>query len=108
MNFLLEQDAMTTTSAKSFLTPTRILVPKLLKSRDGWKAKADQRKKKLKAAQIRIRDLQASRDSWKTKALHAEEQLAELRHRLEQLEHAPLPQPAPVPEGGPKKVPNSN
>jgi len=44
-----------------FQTPPRILIPKLVASRDGWKSKAGARKKALKAAQIRIRDLEASR-----------------------------------------------
>ena len=31
---------------RSFLTPARIWVPKLVVSRDGWKAQADERKRK--------------------------------------------------------------
>ena len=48
----------------AFRTPPRILIPKLVASRDGWKTKAGERKRRLKAARIRIRDLQASRDGW--------------------------------------------
>jgi len=69
----------------SFRTPLRILVPKLLKSRDSWKAKSDRRKAKLKAASIKIRDCSASRDRWRERA----ERLAlENRQLREQLEHA--------------------
>lgn len=68
-----------------FLTPPRILIPKLVKSRDAWKAKATQRKKQRKALQIRVRDLLASR-------LQHRERANSLRQDLEvarlQLEHA--------------------
>jgi chromosome segregation ATPase len=68
----------------TFRTPARILIPKLVKSRDGWKAKANERKKRLKAARIRIRDLVNSRDHWKDKAHAAENRNAELQRQLEQ------------------------
>lgn len=69
---------------QSFRTPLRILLPKLLKSRDGWKAKSDRRKAQLKAAKIKIRDCSVSRDMWRVRA----ERLAEENRQLrEQLEH---------------------
>lgn len=74
----------TTGSTQTFLTPPRILIPKLVDSRDGWKTKATERKKKLKAARIRIRDLESSRDGWKQKAADAEKQNAELERQLAQ------------------------
>jgi predicted nucleic acid-binding Zn-ribbon protein len=67
-----------------FQTPPRILIPKLVISRDGWKTKANERKKKLKAARIRIRDLANSRDNWKDKAHTAEDRIADLERQLEQ------------------------
>ncbi len=70
---------------ESFRTPLHILVPKILKSRDGWKAKSDRRKAKLKAAKITIRDCSASRDKWRKRA---EEFAQENRQLREQLEHA--------------------
>src|SRR3954454_16399938 len=73
-----------TGSSQTFLTPPRILVPKLVDSRDGWKAKATERKKKLKAARIRIRDLEMSREGWKQKNRDAESRLAELERQLAQ------------------------
>jgi chromosome segregation ATPase len=70
---------------QSFRTPLRILLPKLVKSRDGWKAKSDRRKAQLKAAKIKIRDCSASRDTWRERA----ERLAQENRQLcEQLEHA--------------------
>jgi chromosome segregation ATPase len=70
---------------QSFRTPLHILVPKLLQSRAGWKAKSDRRKAQLKAAQIKIRDCSASRALWRQRA----ERLAQENRQLrEQLEHA--------------------
>ena len=73
-----------TFSSPTFRTPARILIPKLVKSRAGWKTKANQRKKRLKAARVRIRDLEISRESWKDRAHDAENQVAELKQQLEQ------------------------
>ena len=74
----------TTRDGLTFRTPTRILIPKLVASRDGWKKKAGERKKRLKAARIRIRDLEASRDRWRQRAEEAERQVAELPGLLSQ------------------------
>lgn len=73
-----------TATAPTFRTPARILIPKLVRSRDGWKTKANQRKKLLKAARIRIRDLEISRASWKAKASGEPTRVAELERQLEQ------------------------
>ena len=51
-----------------FQTPPRILIPKLLRSRDAWKVKATQRKAERKALQIRVRDLTASRARHRSRA----------------------------------------
>lgn len=69
------------TSTVTFQTPARILIPKLVKSRDGWKAKANERKKRLKAARIRVRDLEVSRKVWRQRAETAEEELAVLKQQ---------------------------
>ena len=66
---------------KHFRTPLRILVPKLLKSRDDWKAKSDARKAQLKSAKITLRDLRASRELWRGRA-EAEAAAVELRAQL--------------------------
>ena len=49
------------TTLAAFRTPPRILIPKLVRSRDAWKAKATTRKTQRKALEIRVRDLEASR-----------------------------------------------
>ena len=68
----------------SFRTPARILIPKLVKSRDGWKTKANRRKTHLKAARIRIRDLGNSREHWRAKANGDRNQIVELERQLAQ------------------------
>lgn len=72
----------------TFQTPPRILIPKLVKSRDGWKIKANQRKRKLKAAAVRVRDLEASRDSWRARAEAAELQIRQSTETLAKSEQA--------------------
>ena len=71
-------------TAPSFRSPPRILIPKLVESRDKWKAKAARRKTELKKAQIRGRDLSVSRDLWKARALAAEQGLQTARQQLDQ------------------------
>ena len=70
----------------TFRTPVRILLPKLLKSRNGWKAKSDRRKTELKAAKIKIRDCSASRDRWRQRTEQLEEETRQLRQRAEEAE----------------------
>lgn len=69
-----------------FRTPLRILLPKILKSRDDWKAKSDARKARLKAAKVTIRDLHTSRDYWRHRTAQAEAATAELREQLTRAE----------------------
>jgi hypothetical protein len=65
--------------ASDFRTPPRILLPKLVRSRDQWKAKASERKRQYRKEQIRSRDLSLSRQRWKGRALDAERELQDLR-----------------------------
>ena len=71
---------------RTFRTPLRILLPKLLQSRHDWKAKSQRRQAQLKAAQVKIRDLTASRDRWRQQAQQLQEHHRQLRQRLEQAE----------------------
>jgi hypothetical protein len=72
-----------TAPAASFQTPPRILIPKLVRSRDAWKAKATQRKHQGKALQVRVRDLSASRLRHRQRADRLAQQLDQLRLQLE-------------------------
>lgn len=108
-----------TPTAASFQTPARILIPKLVRSRDGWKAKATQRKQQRKALRIRVRDLTASRlrhrqrgdrlaeecDQLRLQLEHSQQQLDQLRqqHAALPASHVGLTVPAAVPGGGPQK-----
>lgn len=69
-----------------FRTPLRILFPKVLKSRDGWKAKSDHRKAQLSSAKVKIRDLTESRGMWRQRAEREAEDKRQLREQLEQSE----------------------
>lgn len=82
----MDGTATMATICKTFRTPVRILLPKLLKSRDGWKAKSDRRKAQLKAARIKIRDCSASRDMWRQRAEQWQEEARRLQDRAERAE----------------------
>lgn len=66
-----------------FLTPARILIPKLVRSRDGWKAKAAARKKQYRKERIRSRDLTLSRQRWKERTLLAQQHAQQLQLQLD-------------------------
>ena len=68
----------------AFRTPVRILLPKLLRSRDAWKAKSHRRKAELRAASVKIRDLTASRAGWRQRAEQAERDCQELRQQRDE------------------------
>ena len=74
------------TTPTAFRTPPRILIPKLVESRDAWKAKATERKAQRKALQIRVRDLEASRDQHRQRADKLQQQNDEFQQRITQLE----------------------
>lgn len=77
-------DSITQETPATFRSPPRILIPKLVKSRDNWKAKANQRNSALKKAHISNRDLSHSRNRWKQRAQDAEQQLRLVQQQLEQ------------------------
>jgi chromosome segregation ATPase len=77
-----------TLDRSTFQTPARILIPKLVASRAGWKGKAGDRKRRLKAARIRIRDLEASRQRWHDRADDAERKADGVCQQLAQAQQA--------------------
>ncbi len=83
---------MATTIA--FATPPRILIPKLVRSRDAWKTKANQRKAQRKALEIRVRDLNVSRDLHRRRAEQLQQRVAQLEAEL--LARPTVPQPDPA------------
>jgi hypothetical protein len=78
----------------SFATPSRILIPKLVRSRDAWKTKASQRKAQRKALEIRVRDLNVSRDLHRRRAEQLQQRVAQLEAELLARRAAPQPDPA--------------
>lgn len=78
-------------SNPNFLTPPRILIPKLIRSRDAWKAKATARKAQRKSLQVRVRDLEASRDRHRHRAERLQAELDAARLRIEHLQSHPAP-----------------
>ncbi len=84
MSKLFRQPAGTDMNGTSeFRTPPRILIPKLVRSRDAWKAKAAERKAQRKALEVRVRDLEASRDRHRADADSLRERVADLTARLD-------------------------
>ena len=81
-----DMDSPVTIPASDFLTPPRILIPTLVRSRDQWKAKATARKRQCHKEKIRSRDLALSRQRWKERALDAEQKLHELQRQLQRAE----------------------
>ena len=72
-----------TPTSSDFLTPPRILIPKLVSSRDKWKVKATTRKRLLHKEKIHSRDLSLSRRRWKDRALEAEQKLLEAQQQVQ-------------------------
>jgi chromosome segregation ATPase len=70
----------------AFRTPPRILIPKLLRSRDTWKDKAQLRNSQLKTLKVRVHDVCVSRDSWRLRAEQAEQQVLQLQDQVQQLQ----------------------
>lgn len=68
-----------------FRSPRHILVPALVRSRDGWKAKAAQRRHQVKLLKLTIRDLHVSRDHWRQRSDELHEQVRLLTEQNDQL-----------------------
>ena len=82
----MDGTASMSANRQSFRTPIRILLPKLLKSRDDWKAKSHHRKAQLKSATITIRDVSASRARWRQRVEQLEADNRQLQERLARAE----------------------
>ena len=84
------------TSSTTFQTPPRILIPKLVRSRDAWKAKANARKAQRKTLEIRVRDLAVSRDHHRQRAEQLHEQVTQLHEQLATARSAAAAAPTPL------------
>jgi len=92
----------------AFRTPPRILIPKLLRSRDAWKVKATQRKAQCKALQIRVRDLIASRARHRVRADDLQLRLDELQLQHEHARQQRDQLQAQLDAAQKKEIPPSN
>jgi predicted RNase H-like nuclease (RuvC/YqgF family) len=81
----MDGSATMTAIRKTFRSPLHVWVPKLLKSRDDWKDKAQQRRRQGKLDHLTIRDLTRSRASWRQQAHQLHQQLHQQHQQLEQL-----------------------
>ena len=75
-----------TTPTNDFRTPSRILIPKLVRSRDQWKAKATARKRQYHKERIHSRDLKLSRQLWKDRVRGAEQKVQQLQQQFQRAE----------------------
>jgi hypothetical protein len=76
----------TAETAPMFRSPRHILIPTLVRSRDGWKAKAARRRHQVKLFKLNIRDLHVSRDHWRQRCDRLHEQVRVVAERNQQLQ----------------------
>jgi hypothetical protein len=80
-----EDDQMeSATMDKEYKSPTYKLLPFFRRSRDGWKAKAKHRYRRLRELMKRITALEDSRRKWREKAKTLESHIRALRQELEE------------------------
>jgi len=73
LNYLEDEHSSTVSSSTSFAHRAW----RLVKSRDNWKDKNNDKQSKIKALEVKARDLSVSRDIWKERARRAEAELNE-------------------------------
>ena len=78
-----------TANVKSYKSPEYKLLPFFHRSRDGWKAKAEDRNLRIKRLKNRVAALEESRRKWKEKARANESRIAELREDIEEQKSSP-------------------
>jgi len=78
-----------TTNGKTFKSPDYKLLPFFHRSRDGWKAKAQDRKVRIKRLKNEVAAVRESRRKWKEKSLASQSRIAELEKELEEQKNRP-------------------
>src|SRR4030042_2354537 len=74
------------TKDKEYRSPVRKLARFFEKSRDQWKAKCREAKRRIRLLKSRIRFLEESRDRWRQRAKEMKQELAEAEARERELE----------------------
>ncbi len=69
--------------AETYRSPIKKLLRFFRQSRDGWKRKCQEAKRKLKSFDVRLRVLRQNRDRWKELASQQQTELERLREELE-------------------------
>lgn len=85
------EDGMDT--ACEFKSPLRKLVPHFKKSRDQWKQKCQNWKRRCLALSSQVRAVEASRDRWKALAKEQRQEVQRLTRQLEAVKTPPRPIP---------------
>ena len=75
---------MMSTEAKQHRSPIKKLVKFFEQSRDNWKAKCLEAKRRVKLLHTKVADLRASRERWKQEAKQLRAELEQLREELEE------------------------
>ena len=78
-----------TANAKTYKSPDYKLLPFFNRSRDGWKAKAEDRNLRIKRLKNRVAALEESRGKWKEKVRACQSRIAELEKELEEQKSGP-------------------
>ena len=78
-----------TADAKTYKSPDYKLLPFFHRSRDGWKAKAQERNLHIKRLKNEVAAARGSRRKWKEKARAYESRIAELEKELEEQKNNP-------------------
>ena len=72
------------TEAKQYRSPTKKLMRFFEKSRDKWKKKCLETKRRVKLLHTKVVDLKASRQRWKKEAKQLRSDVAQLRAELDE------------------------
>ncbi len=76
---------MSAQNSNEYLSPLKKLVKFFRNSRDQWKAKHHEAKKKVKTLQNQTRAVERSRQTWRTRAESAERRTKQLQQEIEEL-----------------------
>lgn len=72
------------TETQEYRSPIKKLARFFKESRDNWKRKCLEAKRRVKLLQTKVADLQASRGRWKKESMQLRSEVSELRTKLEE------------------------
>lgn len=86
MNATATKAAPTETHQPTYSSPQRCLLLSFRKSRQRWKAKAQERNRAIKVLKVRVSDLERSRHNHAHQAQQARATLAQAEQKIEELQ----------------------